>query len=932
VLLVGLAVTTAAWYAARSHERERAVVAFDRATEHVQGSIVRRMQDYERILRGARGVMASSDSDSVTPDAWRAYVAGLKLRDNYPGVATIGFVQRVTDNNRTEHFPVEYLEPGSGQVPASDMYSEPRLRAAMEEARDGGRSTLSGKVSTSLFMFCPLYAARLPHRTVTDRRQTTRGFVYAELYVNDLLGDLLRDRPAGIEVAVYEDEGMRPESQLYGGGGGSPEDSARFSRVLKLAVTGRSWTLKIGTQPEFEASVRGAAPRLVILGGVAINLLLFAFLEIAERKRSRRELADRRKTEEENQTLAALVENSTEYVAMATLEGISLYLNPAGRALIGADREDDVIGKPIADLIHEDELQTLRESLTSVHTAGSWSGETSFRHVKTGRPIRCEMTVFLVKWPHTGQPICLACVARDISERKSAENALRESESRFRQMAAGIQEAFWLLNVDTHDFLYISPAFESIWGRPCASLYAAPSEWLEAIHPEERHRFGPASIASRTRDESYEEYRIVRPDGAVRFIRERAFPIRNEEGRVHRIAAIAEDITERRRLEAELSQSQKMEAIGTLAGGIAHDFNNILGAIIGYTELALMDATGNSVLTKNLKAIGVATQRAASLVGQILAFSRRQEPERRRIHLEDVVSEALDLLRASLPASIQIRTTFDPAAPAVLVDPTQVHQVVMNLGTNAWQAMTEGGVLEVSIGPFDVDVDTAKMRVDLSAGRYALLSFRDTGQGMDRATLDRMFEPFFTTKAQGQGTGLGLSTVHGIMKNHEGAISVYSHPGEGTTFHLYFPALNSGMVDADGGARSAPHGEGQRILFVDDEEPLAQWGRQALERLGYRVTSYTDVFEALAALSDRPTDFDVVITDLTMPSMNGTRFAELVHASHPAIPIILTTGYSAALTSQDLCQFGICELVLKPNTIQGLGEAVHGVLTTRQAA
>jgi signal transduction histidine kinase/ActR/RegA family two-component response regulator len=377
-----------------------------------------------------------------------------------------------------------------------------------------------------------------------------------------------------------------------------------------------------------------------------------------------------------------------------------------------------------------------------------------------------------------------------------------------------------------------------------------------------------------------------------------------------------------------LRQAQKMEAIGTLAGGIAHDFNNILGAIIGYNELALMDAADRPVLMRNLKGIAAASRRASQLVQQILAFSRQEESRRKPMSLGPIVNEALDLLRASLPASIEIRARVDADAPPVMADASAIHQVMMNLGTNAWHAMIDGsGIMQVALDAFDADAEFAARHIDMRPGRYTRLSVGDNGHGMDPTTLKRIFEPFFTTKAPGRGTGLGLATVHGIVMNHDGIIGVRSAPGEGTTFHLYFPALDVDVANLPTEAEDPPRGHGQHVMFVDDEAALAHWGREALERLGYRVTSFTNVLEALDAARQAPMEFALVITDLTMPFMNGFSFAKRLHASHPDLPIILSTGHGADLSEDRIRQYGISGLLLKPSTVFTLASAVHRALT-----
>jgi PAS domain S-box-containing protein len=388
---------------------------------------------------------------------------------------------------------------------------------------------------------------------------------------------------------------------------------------------------------------------------------------------------------------------------------------------------------------------------------------------------------------------------------------------------------------------------------------------------------------------------------------------------------------ERQQIEGQLRQAQKMEAIGTLAGGIAHDFNNILAAIIGYTEMAKRRAANDPTVVKYLEAVFQAGTRAVSLVKQILTFSRpREAQERKPIEIGTVVQEPLKLLRASIPSNIEFEVSLDANLPSVLADATQVHQIVMNLCTNAAHAMKDRpGRLGVRLEKFTVDKFLAGANAGLRTGPYVRLSVSDTGHGMSRATIVRIFEPFFTTKGPGEGTGLGLSVVHGIMQSHGGAITVYSQPGEGTVFHLYFPITAEENKEAAAITEEAPVGHGERILFVDDEIPLALLGQSMLEELGYVVENKNNVVEALALVRANPAAFDLVITDLTMPLMVGTDFAQQLLALRPGLPIILTTGYSASLTPERVREMGIRELLLKPHTIQSLGMAVHRVLTTQ---
>jgi two-component system NtrC family sensor kinase len=386
------------------------------------------------------------------------------------------------------------------------------------------------------------------------------------------------------------------------------------------------------------------------------------------------------------------------------------------------------------------------------------------------------------------------------------------------------------------------------------------------------------------------------------------------------------EVAERKQLEAQLLQSQKMEAIGQLAGGIAHDFNNILGAILGNAELIKLMPPGSPESAECLEAILSASQRATDLVRQILAFSRRQEAKRQPLQLHLVVKEALKLLRASVPTTIEFHANIG-LTPTVLADPSEIHQVTMNLCTNAWHAMQDRpGVITVELAETEVDAALAKLHPDLRPGRYVRLTVTDNGCGMDSATMEHIFEPFFTTKPVGLGTGLGLAVVHGIVKNHDGGIVVRSEPGVGTTFQIYFPVFESEVVAAPAAARPVPRGAGEHVLFVDDEEALARMGRAVLERLGYRVTHHTNSTEALAAFRAQPAAFDLVVTDYNMPGLNGVELGKQLLGARPDLRIILSTGFSATVNDEVARELGFCELMPKPYDMRCLGETVRRVL------
>lgn len=376
-----------------------------------------------------------------------------------------------------------------------------------------------------------------------------------------------------------------------------------------------------------------------------------------------------------------------------------------------------------------------------------------------------------------------------------------------------------------------------------------------------------------------------------------------------------------------LRQSRKLESLGTLAGGIAHDFNNVLLAIVGYTELAGRQlGEGDTAAREDLDQVLRAAERGKQLVQRILAFSRRRDLTRLPVRLPRVVSEALDLLRATLPSTIEIRTSIDEATPTVLADETQLHQVLLNLATNSAHAMPRGGTLEVRVAAASVNEDLAGRHTDLRPGRYARLTVTDTGTGIPPEVRERVFEPFFTTKPAGEGTGLGLSVILGIVRSFDGAIVLESEPGRGTRVDVYLPAHEA---PAEPGANPgmSEHADGRlHVLFVEDEEMLAKLERRQLEALGYRVTVHTSSVEALEDFRRRPGEFDLMVTDNTMPRMTGLQLAGEVTRVRPGLPVLMVSGYADNADPEVLRASGIRATLRKPHTAKELEAALRGLL------
>jgi signal transduction histidine kinase/ActR/RegA family two-component response regulator len=370
-------------------------------------------------------------------------------------------------------------------------------------------------------------------------------------------------------------------------------------------------------------------------------------------------------------------------------------------------------------------------------------------------------------------------------------------------------------------------------------------------------------------------------------------------------------IADKELLEQQLRQAQKMEAIGTLAGGIAHDFNNILSAIIGFTELTLEDIGTDDILKDNLQEVLIACGRAKDLISQILTFSRHSEKELKPIILSTVAKEIAKLLRATLPSTIEIKQIFS-TDKKILGDATQLHQLIMNLSTNAAHAMQKsGGILSLSIMEINTDMDAASHLTELQPGKHLKLEISDTGHGISKSLIERIFDPFFTTKKQGEGTGLGLSVVHGIVRSHHGAIRVESQEGVGTSFRVYFPITESSEINQKEMETQLLGGK-EHILMVDDELSLVKIGSRMLKRMGYKVTSTNNSLEALELFHKRPNHYDLILSDLTMPYLTGEKLAAEITKIRPDIPIIICTGFSAAVDLSEAVVSGIRAIVKKP--------------------
>jgi PAS domain S-box-containing protein len=632
---------------------------------------------------------------------------------------------------------------------------------------------------------------------------------------------------------------------------------------------------------------------------------------------------------------AALRESEARYSALVEHSLAGIYIIQDGRYRYVNPRFAEIFGytphEIVTHLRHGHELIVEADRpLVRANVEKRLRGEAETLHYtfrgrrKNGTVI--EVEVHGAAMEYQGRPAVIGTLL-DITERKRAEEALQEKEERYRSLVEGSLQGIAISRCGL--YLFVNAALASILGYQKPEELVGRSIW-EHVAPHELDRLR-SYFEARWQGEpapARYEYQAQKTDGTLIWIERLISPI-IWEGEFAYLSTCL-DITERKRLEDQLRQAQKMEAIGTLAGGIAHDFNNLLAVILGYTELALFKMPPASPARQDLQEVRAAGIRAKDLVQQILTFSHQQEQTSQPLDLRQVVTEALRLLRASLPTTIEIRQHLSDATGVVMADATHMYQVLMNLCANAEQAMREtGGVLEIRLEPVEVEDTMATTHPALCPGPYVRLSVRDTGSGIAPDVKTRLFDPFFTTKPPGEGTGLGLAVVHGIVTTHGGAITVESTPGHGATFAVYLPQIEAAAADPASLETPLPTGT-ERILFVDDEEPLAHWGQLLLERLGYRVTVRTNGREALEAFRVDPHRFDLVITDQTMPQMTGDILARALRDLRPDLPVILCTGYSHLITAEHAEAKGIDALCLKPLLARDLASTIRRVLAHHQ--
>jgi PAS domain S-box-containing protein len=644
------------------------------------------------------------------------------------------------------------------------------------------------------------------------------------------------------------------------------------------------------------------------------------------------DITDRKRTEAalvaNEERLRSFIENANVGIYRSTPDGRIIMANPTMLRITGYDSFKELANRNLESEAYEPSYPR-KEFRDKLERAGALIGLEARWKRRDGSTLYVRETSTTIRGPD-GSVQYYDGVVEDISERKRAEDALRESEERFRNLTSAAFES--IVISEAGRIIDINDQGLKMFGFERAEMIG--HKVIDFVSPEWRDQ---VAENIRTGREALFKHDLLRKDG-TKFHGEAQAKMMRMGDRVLRMTAVR-DVTEliqtekrQKYLEEQLRQSQKLEALGTLAGGIAHDFNNILTGIMANLELAEIDLPSGHPAANAIKNADKASRRARDLIVRILAFSRMEQDSLASAALGPVVLEAVQLLRAGLPSEIEIRTSIDGSCPPVAFDSGQIHQIILNLGTNSMHAMRDSGILSVELHPVSPSLDLRERHPQVRSDHTVCLTIRDNGCGMEPAVLKRIFEPFYTTKKFGQGTGLGLAMVHSIMTAQNGAIVVESAPGMGTSFALYFPAAASPVSETAPGAKApirevlAPFGRGRCIMLVDDDEAVRMIGSAIIERLGFKIDAHSHPSRALEAFRASPSKFSAVISDYTMPEMTGIELSGHITKIRPGIPIILASGYLQNDTKNDARESGVRSIVHKPFELQELVDQIRLVL------
>jgi len=866
--VLSLAVTGWLWRHEYQVRRELLQSAFHASLRQLSGRIDQRLASYEQMLRGAQGLLAAKGP--LSPPEFERYMDSLLAGSNHTGLRALAY--HPAPGVPAELAGTRLSAPGQPGDPghfAGNPWLDPQLRPAMLQARDAGQVALSGRVAlvpraghptgSGFLMFLPVYRGEAGSRqdglatpglglAPAARQARLVGWVWATFSVEDMMSSLYGERVPGLGLSLYEGVTPEPGALMYQASGSQPDEggdavaasappedegSAPMEAQEYLALAGRSWTLVVRSEPEFERRMGGGAARTIAAAGLVLSLLLAVLTSQLQRGRAQALRLARFATGELRESEARyrrIVETTSEGIWMLDAEGRTSFANPRLALMLGWPLRA-LQGQPLGDFLTADSPPL--PQLPWLHEGAPAPGGDQTGPAAALPTLQCEL-----------------CLCR-------ADGQL----------------------------LWAELSFSCI----------------------------PAAAGQ--------------PPGALAMVSD--------------ITARKQAEREQARLEAQLRESQKLEAIGTLAGGIAHDFNNILAAILGNVALArqqLAAGQGERSAHECLGRIEESGSRARSLVQQILAFSRQQAPALLSQPLQPLVEEAARLLRATLPAGVQLELALSSSPLPVRADATQIQQVLMNLCTNAWHAMNgrgngrNSGRIEIGLAAQSLSAPLPERLAGLAPGDYARLWVSDDGCGMSADTLARLFEPFFTTKGVGHGTGLGLAVVHGIVATHRGSITVDSSPGAGSCFTLYLPLADEPVAQPPSAPAPAPAGtagQGEHVLVVDDDPAIGLIVERLLQTAGYRVTLFEQSPAALTELRHNAAAYDLLLSDFNMPELSGLELAQASAELRPELPVVISSGYLSDEVRQAAREAGVKALLQKEFSVEQLPALVRRVLDER---
>jgi len=961
VLAVMLAASAWLWRFWANAEETRARLHFDEYCEAISQDIAGRIDSYKMILQGGAGIFIASEA--VTREEWRAYVEYRQVQLLYPGIQGLGFAKVITpaelaqhvERVRAEGFPeysvrpdgeraiytsIVFLEPfdtRNRRAFGYDMFSEPVRRAAMERARDTASPAMAGRlrlvieeafeeVRDGYILYLPVFDSGAPPDGVEARRAALTGYVCGVLRVQDLMRNLFPEAPRKVCFTLYDSETVSPEALLFECRmlPSGTERQARFSGHTPLELYGHTWSLAFRSTPQFEAAEASHLSWIILAAGLAVSILVFLLMRsqqrVAEKAEARAtELTVDLRASEQHLTHLTTVSPAVLYTTSPGDFTINSWVSPNVFALFGYTPEEALQPGWWDGHLHPDDRAQAHAFGVAVSNLGRGSCEYRFQR-KDGVFVWTLDDCRLLR-DDQGQPAGSVGSWFDITEHKQAEEAITRLATAVEQSS----EIIMITDVQS-TILYVNPAFEKITGYTQQEAIGQTPRILRSGRQDaEFYRLMWALLSA---GETWRGQMInKRKDGT--FYEEEATisPVHDPAGTIINYVAVKRDVSHEAQLEAQLRQAQKMEAVGRLAGGVAHDFNNLLMGIMGYTELCREKIEPGHPIREYLDEIINGAQRSAEITRQLLAFARKQIIAPQILDLNDAVAGMLKMLQRLIGEDIKL--TWSPGVDLrpVKLDPSQVDQILANLCVNARDAIDGVGEVVLETGRVIIDAESCASHPEAIPGAYVFLSVSDDGRGMDPETLVQVFEPFFTTKGLGKGTGLGLATVYGIVKQNNGFIYATSEPGKGATFRIYLPQVEAGVEKTpETCGEEIPRGRGETVLLVEDEKSLLVTCGRFLEGLGYKVLAAGTPAEALKLVDQHPGDIHVLLTDVVMPGMDGRELAQRISAVKPGVKVVFMSGYTADVIAQrGVLDEGV-QFLSKPFTRDDLARKMREVL------